>query len=142
MSTLEERVAVLEINTSNQQKTIDDHENRIREQEEVKAVVDGLVETTKNLKDTSEVLVSTMNDMKVEKAKAEGIANMFKNIKLKDVAYMIAILILAISMLTGKKVDNATLNEFNKTVEKLEKLDGLELIKEGEANADTANVSD
>ena len=137
MSTLEERVAVLEVNTSNQQKTIDDHEDRLRDQEEVKAVVEGLVVTTKNLKDTSEVLVSTMNDMKVEKAKAEGIANMFKNIKLKDVAYMIAILISAISMLTGKKVDNATLNEFNKTVEKLEKLDGLELIKEGETNAES-----
>lgn len=134
MSTLEERVAVLEVNTSNQQKTIDDHEDRLREQEEVKSVVEGLVVTTQNLKDTSEVLVSTINDMKVEKAKAEGIANMFKNIKLKDVAYMIAIIILAISMMTGKKVDSNTLEEFNKTVEKIEEMELSQ--EEGETNAE------
>lgn len=110
MSTLEERVAVLEVKTDSQQNTINDHEDRIREQEEVKAVVNGLVETTKNLKDTSEVLVSTMNDIKVEKAKTEGLINMLKNIKPKDVIYVVIIIILLVSSVTGIRVNMDTVN--------------------------------
>lgn len=134
MGTLEERVAVLEVKTDSQQNAINDHEDRIREQEEVKAVVNGLVETTKNLKDTSEVLVSTMNDIKIEKAKTEGLIDMLKNIKPKDVIYVVIIIILLVSSVTGIRVNMDTVDTVKELTDEL----SVEKVID---NADSASIT-
>lgn len=125
--TIEERVAAINVKVEAQQKAIDDHEDRLREhedrlqeQEKMAVIVDGLVETTTNLKETSATLVEAVNEIRIEKAKTESLINIIKNIKPKDVIYMLVALILILSMITGSKVDTSTIKQLEQISAKLE----------------------
>lgn len=118
MPTLEERVAVLESESRNQKEATKDQENRLRVVEELGGVVVALKDTVEKQginmdKQTENMdkLASAINTIQQEKAKTDGIINLIKGIKPKDIIFVLLSLILLGSAIAGTKVNTDTINQ-------------------------------
>ena len=133
MASLDERVAVLETKMKLQEEKANDQEERLRVVEDLKGVVVTLKDTAEKQGENIDKLSDAITAINNEKAKAEGIINIAKNIKPKDIIMFIMALIILASMVTGVKINTESVREVKSIVNELE---------EGALIEDSSNVTE
>lgn len=96
-------VAVLEVENKQQQKTLDDHENRIRGLEEWNGVVSNLKESVEKQGENIDKVVDMVYALKAEEAKTFAVYNFICSLNWKKVLVGILLFILFILALIGIK---------------------------------------
>lgn len=124
MPTIEEDVAVLKNIVETQDKTLDDHEERLRVVEEFKGIITTVKETVEKQGETVEKLNETVKLLNEEKVKVDTVVDLLKNIKPKNVFYAIVIIIFLMSSLFGVKLNTDTLDRAEGLIMQLESQEG------------------